>query len=105
MTVDDVMKRRVELQKVIDSLREVLRGDKMDHLVFKVHILEQFCNVESCSKEEHTQHHQDMSIAVRSLEAAAGRWVEMRAHLAIASNAIQPPKGWTSAVETDVTIN
>lgn len=91
---DRAMAARLRMKHWVDTLRETLKADKTAELVESTAALSTLLCGDDCDDELHMRHHQDIAKAVRSLDAVAAKWIEIRAHLAVASNALTPPKNW-----------
>lgn len=95
-TYDNNMKRRDEIYRQLSEMRADMRaaGNVFSGACFTVDVLESLCGGGDGCLDSHTQWHEDMKKAVRALAAAEARYDEVRAHLAVACEALKPPKDW-----------
>lgn len=98
MSHEDATKKRAELVEHLQELRRQLKelGPPLGVFPILVETLDKNCGVEHAldnltaeNVDTHMKWHDDMRTAQRSLEACVNRYNEMRAHLAIAINALK----------------
>ena len=100
--MDDATEAKRQLREMINRLRRVLKeNDRLSDMAISSRYIDSLCDGGAgCSDEDHGDHHLDMAMARRALDAAFNRWAELRAHLAIASHALRPRETTASPEDT-----
>ena len=103
---------RLEMLTQLERLRDEMKkvGNPLADLPLHAEIIEKSCGVEHAldnltddNVNVRAKWHHDMKKAIRALSAAADRYNEMRAHLAVAIHALRLPESYEQKPPADPT--